>query len=384
MLDRVPQDNRLRRAINACLPGLEDHPSFEQDVLRYVRGEKKMKKKLSVGLVLAIAFVLMFAAAAGAVTLNLFEKYGQKDRRLLKAADQTAFVPTSVAIPNGALGESTVSITNVYYDGSALLLGYTIENPVYFAKFAPTSEQLKKMEKTSEVFQLDPSNEAERTLADEYSKAQENDIPFGAVRFQVYLSPDACTEKGVNLGTWTEFNELSEQGLYAAIRDFDDLPQEGRNLEHLSVSTEIYQNCSYYYFDGKDSYILQEEKMLSSITTASIPCTSKAVCRYSGTANQDGSEMVCSVDATNMRLIAKVSGSNLKAELPDACSYDMCLKDVEGSLLEASSFEVQDDGTLVFTFHGTGSLPPLQAANLLLVGDDGTTAIHFDMVKETE
>lgn len=94
--------------------------------------------------------------------------------------------------------------------------------------------------------------------------------------------------------------------------------------------------------------------------------------------------MVCSVDATNMRLIAKVSGSNLKAELPDACSYDMCLKDVEGSLLEASSFEVQDDGTLVFTFHGTGSLPPLQAANLLLVGDDGTTAIHFDMVKETE
>ena len=45
MLDRVPQDNRLRRAINACLPGLEDHPSFEQDVLRYVRGEKKMKNK---------------------------------------------------------------------------------------------------------------------------------------------------------------------------------------------------------------------------------------------------------------------------------------------------------------------------------------------------
>ena len=383
MLDRVPQDNRLRRAINACLPGLEDHPSFEQDVLRYVRGEKKMKKKLSVGLVLAIAFVLMFAAAAGAVTLNLFEKYGQKDRRLLKAADQTAFVPTSVAIPNGALGESTVSIMNAYYDGSALLLGYTIENPVYFAKFAPTSEHLKEMEKTSEVFQLDPSNEAERTLADEYSKAQENGIPFGAVRFQVYLSPDACTEKGVNLGTWTEFNELSEQGLYVAIRDFDDLPQEGRNLEHLSVSTEVYQNCSYYYFDGKDSYILQEEKMLSSIT-ASIPCTSKAVCRYSGTANQDGSEMVCSVDATNMRLIAKVSGSNLKAELPDGCSYDMCLKDVEGSLLEASSFEVQEDGTLVFTFHGTGSLPPLQAANLLLVGDDGTTAIHFDMVKETE
>ena len=133
MLDRVPQDNRLRRAINACLPGLEDHPSFEQDVLRYVRGEKKMKKKLSVGLVLAIAFVLMFAAAAGAVTLNLFEKYGQKDRRLLKAADQTAFVPTSVAIPNGALGESTVSITNVYYDGSAL--------PI-FIPLAPCSQML--------------------------------------------------------------------------------------------------------------------------------------------------------------------------------------------------------------------------------------------------
>lgn len=383
MLDRVPQDNRLRHAINACLPGLEDHPSFEQDVLKCVRGEEKMKKKLSAGFVLAIAFVLMFAAAAGAVTLNLFEKYGQKDRRLLKIADQMAFVPTSAAIPNGTMGESTVSITNAYYDGSALLLGYTIENPVHIARFVPTSEQLKKMEKTSEVFQFDPSNEAERTLADEYSKAQENGVPFGAVRFQVYLSPDTCTEQGMNLGTWTEFNELSEQGLYAAIRDFDDLPQEGRNLERLSVSAEIYQNCSYYYFDGKDSYILQEEKTLSSIT-ASIPCTSNAVCRYSGTANQDGSKMVCSVEATNMRLIAKVSGSNLKADLPDGCFYDMCLKDAEGGLLEASSFEKQEDGTLVFTFHGTGSLPSLQDANLLLVGDDGTTAIHFDMVKETE
>ena len=383
MLDRVPQDNRLRRAINACLPGLEDHPSFEQDVLKCVRGEEKMKKKLSVGLVLAIAFVLMFAAAAGAVTLNLFEKYGQKDRRLLKIADQTAFEPTTVAIPNGTLGESTVSITNAYYDGSALLLGYTIENPVHIARFVPTNEQLKRLQKTDEVLLLDPSNEAERTLADEYSKAQENGVPFGAVRFQVYLSPDTCTEQGMNLGTWTEFNELSEQGLYAAIRDFDALPQEARNLERLSVSAEIYQNCSYYYFDGKDSYILQEEKTLSSIT-ASIPCTSNAVCRYSGTATQDGSKMVCSVEATNMRLIAKVSGSNLKANLPDGCSYDMCLKDAEGGLLEASSFEVQEDGTLVFTFHGTGSLPSLQAANLLLVGDDGTTAIHFDMVKETE
>ena len=68
MFDRAPQDNELRRVMDACLPGLENRPDFDRDVLRQVRGEVKVKKKLSVGFVLVIVLVLA-AVTALAVAL---------------------------------------------------------------------------------------------------------------------------------------------------------------------------------------------------------------------------------------------------------------------------------------------------------------------------
>ena len=44
MFDRAPQDNNIRRAMDACLPDLENKPDFERSVLRQVRGEVKVKE----------------------------------------------------------------------------------------------------------------------------------------------------------------------------------------------------------------------------------------------------------------------------------------------------------------------------------------------------
>ena len=63
MFDRTTQDNDLRRAMNACLPGLENKPGFEREVLKRARGEIKVKKKLSVGLVFILILVLAAVAA---------------------------------------------------------------------------------------------------------------------------------------------------------------------------------------------------------------------------------------------------------------------------------------------------------------------------------
>lgn len=46
MFDQAPQDNDIRRVMDACLPGLENSPDFDRDVLRHVRGAIKVKKKL--------------------------------------------------------------------------------------------------------------------------------------------------------------------------------------------------------------------------------------------------------------------------------------------------------------------------------------------------
>ncbi|MEG0505419.1 MAG: hypothetical protein RR547_12290, partial [Raoultibacter sp.] len=82
MCNQAPQNNELRRVMDACLPGLENKPDFERDVLRQVRGEVKVKKKLSVGFVLLMVLVLAAVTALAAMTLNAYyekaiEKEGQ-------------------------------------------------------------------------------------------------------------------------------------------------------------------------------------------------------------------------------------------------------------------------------------------------------------------
>ncbi len=72
MFDHAQQDNELRRVMDACLPGLEQRPNFDRDVLRQVRGEVKVKKKLSVGFVLII--VLMLAAVTALAAALLWEQ----------------------------------------------------------------------------------------------------------------------------------------------------------------------------------------------------------------------------------------------------------------------------------------------------------------------
>lgn len=70
MFDHAPQNNAIRRVMDACLPGLGNRPDFDRDVLRQVRGKMKVKNKLSVGFVLVIALVLIIATALAIVTLR--------------------------------------------------------------------------------------------------------------------------------------------------------------------------------------------------------------------------------------------------------------------------------------------------------------------------
>ena len=76
-MDRKPiPDNRIRRIMDAGLPGLEQQPWFEERVLQRIRqaeeeGEKPVRgrRKLSVVLVVALALVLIAATAVAATVL---------------------------------------------------------------------------------------------------------------------------------------------------------------------------------------------------------------------------------------------------------------------------------------------------------------------------
>lgn len=73
------QDNSIRQLIDARLSGMQENPNFEMNVLQQVRGEIKVKKKISVGLVLAFVLVLLTLTALAVALLtarDITEQYG--------------------------------------------------------------------------------------------------------------------------------------------------------------------------------------------------------------------------------------------------------------------------------------------------------------------
>ena len=65
------QENRkIREALTSCLSGVDALPSMRSDILRAAKGEQKVKRNLSKGLVLALSAVTAAHAAEGTVTYD--------------------------------------------------------------------------------------------------------------------------------------------------------------------------------------------------------------------------------------------------------------------------------------------------------------------------
>ena len=75
MSNKDLHDNCIRSAIDECLSGVEKMPSLRYQVLQKTRGDVKVKKKLSAGLVIAICLIIVAVGAFAAMSLNtLYEK----------------------------------------------------------------------------------------------------------------------------------------------------------------------------------------------------------------------------------------------------------------------------------------------------------------------
>ena len=121
-------DQAVRAAIDDCLSGVDAVPSVRADVLNQLRGEKKVKSKFSVGVIMALLLTLLMAGAAVAAGLGLFGQIGEKlgtDERLpgLDAVSET--VGLSFTTEEGV----TVTISQAYYDGTRIFISYTKTGP---------------------------------------------------------------------------------------------------------------------------------------------------------------------------------------------------------------------------------------------------------------
>lgn len=118
----------VRAAIDDCLSGASALPSVRAQVLNQVRGEVKVKKKFSVGIVFAMLLTLLMAGAAVAAGLGIFGQLGERedaDARLPGLESVSEKVEMSFTTEEGV----TVTIDQAYYDGTRVFISYTKTGP---------------------------------------------------------------------------------------------------------------------------------------------------------------------------------------------------------------------------------------------------------------
>ena len=80
-MDEFRENGRLRGALDASLSGLNGDPYLARRLIACAEKQPKAVRKRSIGLVLAFVALLAAVSVAAAAALNLFEQFGQSERR---------------------------------------------------------------------------------------------------------------------------------------------------------------------------------------------------------------------------------------------------------------------------------------------------------------
>ena len=115
------ESRRIKAALDDCLSGVDALPSVRPDILRAVKGEKKVKRNLSKGLVLALVLILMMSSVAVAAGLGMFGRIGQQEHSdfRLPGLENVSTVLEKVFDVGGGV---TVTVHQAYYDGSRVFI----------------------------------------------------------------------------------------------------------------------------------------------------------------------------------------------------------------------------------------------------------------------
>lgn len=118
------EQERVQKAMNAALSGLEEDPFLARRVLAAQKEEEPMKK-LSVSMMIVIALIVLMMSVSLAAGLGLFgELSGNRDPdgRLQTLEDVSEPVGSGLTTPDGV----TVEIGQAYYEGDRVFVSYRI------------------------------------------------------------------------------------------------------------------------------------------------------------------------------------------------------------------------------------------------------------------
>ena len=126
------EQQKVQKAMNTTLSGLQADPWLTQRVLAEVKGEKPVGKKISTSLMVVAVLMILSVTAALAAGLGLFGKLSQvqdADERLAALEEQSGTLSVSLTTEDGI----TIEIGQAYYEGSRVFISYRLTGNLFSA-----------------------------------------------------------------------------------------------------------------------------------------------------------------------------------------------------------------------------------------------------------
>ncbi len=301
MFNEKEVQDRVNRRLSGLAASEQRRMRIQTAINAEREGAQPMQRTISKALVFAIVAVLLMAAVAIAEYFNLFNFFGQQDKRYAAVAPKaTLTMSEGVLIEHPHLGEVKASIDSAYFDGLTLNLAYRIDHPSYVEEFTPTAEEVATMRPDEPLIIPLAGNEPWLDVYEVYNAAVTDGTPFGYRQYTVYPSDHTVTDDGIDIPPFAATEGYDETGAYCEMREYETpLPAELSGRDVLNVSIGMYQQETIVWFDGQNCYVKYDRSEVGRMDAA-IPMTRDAVQTMEGSGVINGVHCVATASVSQM------------------------------------------------------------------------------------
>lgn len=384
-------DNPIRHAMDESFSGVYARPSVSRRVLDRMKGEEKMKRKISYALVLALAAMLALSGAAIAAGLNLFEFFARHDERYANVAADTAVTDVVTFAMDGA----EIWIDSAYYDGYSMSVALAMRNAHMTQEYTPADEALNAVESADPVNTPQPrgsvpGSEEKADHAAAYQAAVAAGTPYGYKTVQYYPSDHITTAEGVDIPPRSAWMDVMEGGVSCEMRNMESpLPEEIQAQDSLTLLCDISATETIYWFDGEQEYTSTTHSTVGQISAA-IRRTASEQMIFTGAAEVNG--VPCTIEVTVSRLNAQVHVTAQRDVFHSVTHqedwgewqenpWEVELTDEAGRTyrIEGSS-EADSAAELLLRYESAGTLPESLTARFCTFEYEGDKVYHTDAI----
>jgi len=343
----------IREAMNRRLSSLEANTGRRARIRQRIEREEEpeVKRKMSIGMAFALIAVLALGGIALAAGLNVFDIYDEAYPKLTGLAPLSAMEEvTPVTIETEELGTTIAAITNAYYDGLSLIVGYSIENGSTFEAFEPSEDELKN----KRPLEIDPepwarnlknsAEEADEAAIDEIVQRCRKGEPFGLIHHIVFGDSYAAADEGAAAWGGMAFDSASEGGVRYQLTEFESpLPEAVRDLDQLTVTVRLRMDSPHYYFDGEQLYYIPMppesiEKYIGEVS-AEVQRSESMTRNFTGECEIDGAKVTAEAWLTPVYGVITLKAEERMLDMPDpfwgkypTAMYSAFIADAEGKI----------------------------------------------------